>query len=243
MSARLAAAGCVFAEEEAQALSEAAGSESELHEMVARRVAGEPLEYILGWAQFDGLRIPVHAGVFIPRRRTEALLAQALVMLGHRGRVLELCCGAAPVAAALCARRPDLVICATDVDPAAVECARRSLPEVYCGDLFASLPRQRFDLIVANAPYVPTRALQTLPRESRSEAMSALDGGVDGLDLHRRIAAEARDWLSDGGSVLCEVAPAQADSLSRVYRGYDVQVNTDEQYDVAVVICSRRKAK
>lgn len=240
MIARLRAAGCVYAEDEASVLLESGG---DIETLLARREAGEPLEYVIGWAQFDGLRIPVAPGVFIPRRRTQALLARALTISGERAAVLELCCGAAPVAVALKARLPDLHVCATDVDEVAVACARQTLPDVYCGDLFAPVPRQRFDLIVANAPYVPTDALATLPRETRSEHVVGLDGGADGLDVHRRIAGEAAEWLNPGGAVLCEVAPEQAESLMRVYAGYDVRVSLDEDYDVAVAACVPRVGK
>lgn len=243
MSARLRAAGCVFADDEARVLLEAASDDADLAQMLGRREAGEPLEYVVGWAEFDGLRIPVLPGVFIPRRRTHALLAQALHMVGHSARVLELCCAAAPVAAAMRARRPDLRVCASDINPDAVACALRSVPEVYCGDLFAPVPRQRFDLIVANAPYVPSGALGTLPRESRREAVAALDGGPDGLDVHRRIAAQAADWLGSGGSVLCEVSPEQAEALTKVYSGYTSRVYINEDLDVAVVACTRKASK
>jgi release factor glutamine methyltransferase len=194
--------------------------------MIARRVAGEPLEYVVGWAEFDGLRIPVRPGVFIPRRRTHALLVEALRMLAPGARVLDLCCGAGPVAAALLRRRPDLRVCASDVDPEAVECARALVPDVYCGDLFA------------NAPYVPTDSLTMLPRESRAEAFTALDGGPDGLDIHRRIAAQATEWLQPGGSVLTEVSPGQVDSLKSIYARYEVTARLDEDLEVAVVRCA-----
>lgn len=238
MRDRLAAAGCVFADEEAGVLLASAENEVELEAMIARRVAGEPLEYVVGWAEFDGLRIPVSPGVFIPRRRTHALLVEALRILAPRAQVLDLCCGAGPVAAALLRRRPDLRVCASDVDPEAVECARALVPEVYCGDLFAPIPRQGFDLIVANAPYVPTDSLTTLPRESRAEALTALDGGPDGLDIHRRIAAQATEWLQPGGSVLTEVSPGQVDSLKSIYARYEVEARVDEDLEVAVVRCA-----
>jgi release factor glutamine methyltransferase len=235
---RLAAAGCVFADEEAGVLLSSGENDAGVEAMIARRVAGEPLEYVVGWAEFDGLRIPVRPGVFIPRRRTHALLVEALRMLAPGARVLDLCCGAGPVAAALLRRRPDLRVCASDVDPEAVECARALVPDVYCGDLFAPIPRQGFDLIVANAPYVPTDSLTMLPRESRAEAFTALDGGPDGLDIHRRIAAQATEWLQPGGSVLTEVSPGQVDSLKSIYARYEVTARVDEDLEVAVVRCA-----
>lgn len=235
---RLAAAGCVFPHDEAEVLLASADTDAQLEAMMERRVLGEPLEYVVGWAEFDGMRIPVRPGVFIPRRRTHALLAQSLTMLLHGAQVLDLCCGAGPVAAALLRRRPDLRVCASDLDPEAVECARALVPRVYCGDLFAPIPRQRFDLVVANAPYVPTDSLTVLPRESRAEALTALDGGTDGLEIHRRIAAQATEWLQPGGSVLTEVSPGQVDSLMAVYALYEVTARVDEDLEVAVVRCA-----
>ena len=103
---------------------------------------------------------------------------------------------------------------AADVDPAAVACARRNLPPVYQGDLYAALPerlRGRVDLLVVNAPYVPTAAIATMPPEARDhEPRVALDGGADGLDVQRRVAADAPAWLRPGGALLIETGADQA---------------------------------
>jgi release factor glutamine methyltransferase len=122
---RLRAAGCVYAEDEARLLTGEAASPAELEQLVDRRAAGEPLEYVLGWASFCGLRIAVEPGVFVPRRRTEYLVDQAVAL---RPRVLlDLCCGTGAIAAAVRARLPDVEVHAVDIDPAAVRCARRNL--------------------------------------------------------------------------------------------------------------------
>jgi len=125
--AALRTAGCVFAEEEAGLLVEAVRSPAELTSLVARRVAGEPLEHLLGWAEFCGLRIAVGPGVFVPRRRTELLVRLAAPLLRPGDVVVELCCGAAAVATALAATVPGLALHAVDIEPAAVACARRNL--------------------------------------------------------------------------------------------------------------------
>ncbi len=212
--ARLRAAGCVFADDEARLLT-AAASGPELDALVARRVAGEPLEPLLGWAEFCGLRVAVDPGVFVPRRRT-ALLVELGADAPPGAVVVDLCCGTGAVGTALAARIPGAQVHAADVDPAAVACARRNLPghAVHLGDLYAALPaglRGRVDVLAVNAPYVPTAEIATMPPEARDhEPAVALDGGADGLDLHRRVAAGAREWLAPGGRLLIETSTAQA---------------------------------
>ena len=165
---RLRAAGCVFAEDEAQLLIGAARTPAELDAMVARRAAGLPLEHVVGWAEFCGLRIAVDPRVFVPRRRTEFLVGHAIALARQaagddaagpgrlaadsggraparrRAVVVDLCCGSgaagAAVAAALGGR---IELHAADIDPAAVRCARRNLAasaQVHEGDLYDPLP-------------------------------------------------------------------------------------------------------
>ncbi|HEY0641064.1 MAG TPA: putative protein N(5)-glutamine methyltransferase [Pseudonocardiaceae bacterium] len=213
---RLRAAGCVFAEDEARLLAEAGG---DLEDLVARRVAGEPLEQVLGWAAFRGLRIAVEPGVFVPRRRTELLVRLGIPLVRAGSVVVELCCGAGAVAAALAATVPGLEVHAADVDPVAVRCARRNVPgAVYEGDLDAPLPeslRGRVGLLVANAPYVPSAAVPLMPPEARlHEPLTALDGGPDGLTVLRRVVALAPAWLAPGGHLVVESSAAQAPALA-----------------------------
>ncbi len=215
---RLRAAGCVFAEDEARLLISAAGTPEELAVMVDRRVAGLPLEQVLGWAEFCGLRIAVDPGVFVPRRRTEFLVQQAAALASPQDVVVDLCCGAGAIGAALAASVIGVQVHAVDIDPAAVACARRNLDgfggSVYEGDLFDPLPpalRGRVAIVVANVPYVPTDEMRLLPAEARAhEPRVALDGGPDGLDVLRRVAAGAPDWLVPGGHLLIETSAHQA---------------------------------
>jgi release factor glutamine methyltransferase len=240
--ARLRAAGCVFAEDEAALLLEAA-SGAELAALVARRVAGEPLEQVLGWAEFCGLRFVVEPGVFVPRQRTRLLVREAVALVRPGSVVLDLCCGTGAVGAAVAAAVPGLELHAADVDPAAVRCARRNVPgSVYAGDLYGALPatlRGRVEVLVANAPYVPTDAIALMPPEARDhEARAALDGGSDGLDVQRRVAAGAPSWLAPGGSLLIETsgeqAPRTAAAMTRA--GLTARVVEDEELAGTVVV-------
>jgi release factor glutamine methyltransferase len=259
--ARLRAAGCVFAEDEARLLLETATGAA-LEGLVRRRTTGEPLEQVLGWAAFDGLRLVVEPGVFVPRRRTELLVrladaalagseAESGVLPGSSAPmpvVVELFCGVGAVAAALLRRRPGLEVVAADLDPAAVRCARRNLGDratVVGGDLVAEVPprlRGRVDVLVANAPYVPTAALATMPPEARlHEPVLALDGGDDGLDLHRRIAGVAGEWLSPTGSLLVETSERQAGATARLFTaaGLAATIERDDELDATAVRAHR----
>jgi release factor glutamine methyltransferase len=243
---RLRAGGSVFAEEEAALLVAEAADPARLEAMVARRVAGEPLEQIVGWAEFDGLRFVVEPGVFVPRHRTEFLVEQAAAMAGPDAVILDLCCGVGALGVAVRARLAGGVeLHSSDVDPAAVRCATLNVSRtdtsarghVYEGDLFAQLPttlRGRVELLLANAPYVPTADIALLPPEAREhENRIALDGGSDGLALHRRIIAGAPSWLAPGGRVLIELSEAQAPvAASRMAdAGLWVQTVTDADDD------------
>ncbi|PRX50401.1 release factor glutamine methyltransferase [Prauserella shujinwangii] len=215
--AALRAAGCVFAEDEADLLISTAADDADLAAMVRRRASGVPLEQVLGWAEFAGSRIAVEPGVFVPRRRTEFLVRRAAALANPGAVVLDLCCGSAALGRAVAAALGDIELHAADVDPAAVRCARRNVPagaRVYEGDLFEPLPASlcgRIDLLLANVPYVPTGELPLLPAEARlHEPRVALDGGSDGLGVLRRVAAEAPRWLAPGGHLLFETSERQA---------------------------------
>lgn len=214
LAATLRAAGCVFAEEEAALLLREAPDDAALAAMVARRVAGEPLEQVVGFAEFCGLRVAVAPGVFVPRQRSTALVRRAADGLASGDVVVDLCCGTGALGAAIAAVVPGVEVYAADIDPAAVDCARKNLENVFQGDLYDALParlRGRVAVVVANAPYVPTEAIVTMPPEARDhEHRVALDGGADGLDVQRRVIAGAGAWLAPGGRVLVESSERQA---------------------------------
>jgi release factor glutamine methyltransferase len=252
---RLRAAGCVFAEDEARLLLDGADSPAALEDMIVRRTSGVPLEQILGWAEFCGLRIVVEPGVFVPRRRTEFVVDQAILALRARDQhgsapvVVDLCCGSGAVGAALTALVPELELYATDIDPVAVACARRNIAadRVLAGDLYAPLPatlRGRIDLLVANAPYVPTDAIASMPPEARLyEPNVSLDGGRDGLDLHRRISAAALHWLAPGGQLLIETSERQAPMTAAMVANSGLTVRVERSADVDGTVVIGQKSR
>jgi release factor glutamine methyltransferase len=247
IAARLRAAGCVYAEAEAELLVSAAATPAELTDMVERRAAGLPLEHVLGWAEFCGLRIAVSPGVFVPRRRSEFLVAQAVAGAprGTRSVVVDLCCGSGAVGVAVATALGGAELHAGDIEPAAVACARANVAAVggtaYEGDLYDPLPpalRGRVDLVVVNAPYVPTSEIGLMPAEARlHEPRVALDGGPDGVAIHRRVAAQAPGWLAPGGRLLIETSERQAPLTEGaiISAGLAATIVTDHEMGATVV--------
>ncbi|MEL4320037.1 putative protein N(5)-glutamine methyltransferase [Leifsonia sp. YIM 134122] len=248
--ARLRAAGCVFAEDEAALLIETARTAEELEGMASRRVDGEPLERIVGWADFAGLRITVDPGVFVPRRRSAVLVNEAVALLSSGSTadtlVVDLCCGTGAIGTAIASRLPGVELLAADVDPVEVACARRNIEPaggtVFLGDLYDALPdavRGRVDALVVNAPYVPTESIALMPPEARvHEPTVALDGGSDGLDIQRRVAAGASVWLRPGGHLLIETSVRQAPLTAAIVAdaGLVARIVHDDELDGTVVI-------
>lgn len=293
--ARLRAAGCVFAEDEAALLLAAATDPGTLESLVTQRIAGFPLEHLLGWAEFRGLRVAVAPGVFVPRQRTGFLVEQAVVlgrdragrsMRSERGRTalrpenpraaaalptpaaggeippgaegdtltaLDMCCGCGALGLAfakeLTAEGIRVDLTAADIEPAAVDCARVNLEpvggRVFEGDLFEAVPTDLLgcvDVLLANTPYVPSEEIAWLPPEARDhEPRRALDGGADGLDVLRRIAAVAGDWLAPGGHLLVEESDEQAPVAAEVMRahGLRARIAESEELGATVVIGTR----
>ncbi|HCX85355.1 MAG TPA: putative protein N(5)-glutamine methyltransferase [Micrococcales bacterium] len=245
----LRGAGCVFAEEEAALLAELPAPERAA--ALSRRVAGEPLEHVLGWAELAGVRVAVGPGVFVPRRRTEALVAQAQRLLTPDGVLLDLCCGSGAVARVLAERCRPARVHASDVDAAAVAVAAVNLAglgTVSVADVVDGVPpdlRGTVTVLTANVPYVPTRELDLLPRDVREhEPRFTHDGGADGLDLLRRVLTAAVTWLAPGGVALSEVAPHQVGAaLEAAYAvGLVPGCAVDDERDVAVLLARRPDA-
>lgn len=234
---RLRAAGCVYAEDEAQLLIDAAG---DLESLVARRVSGVPLEQVLGWAELAGTRVLLDPGVFVPRRRSELLVREAVARVRPGDVVVDACCGSGAVGAAI-AGRADVEVHGCDLDPAAVRCARRNLDRVHSGDLLDALPDDlHVDVVVANAPYVPTTEIAMLPAEARDhEPALSLDGGADGLDVQRRLLAQA---VARGiPLVLVETSERQAETTVEIARaaGLVPYCVRDEDLDATVVVAEQ----
>jgi release factor glutamine methyltransferase len=250
--ARLRVAGCVFAEEEARLLAEAASDEGELEALVAERVSGEPLEYILGWVEFFGMRIAIDRGVFVPRRRTEFLVREAVARASAGATVLDLCCGCGAIGIAIASAVSGAELHASDIDPAAVRNTRRNFEitggRVYEGDLFDPLPdalRGRVDILAANVPYVPADAIALLPPEARDfEPRRTLDGGADGLDVLGRVAIGAPFWLAAGGRLFVETGEDQADAASAAFEnaGLRASVLRSSHFNSTVIVGERRRA-
>lgn len=216
--------------------------------MAARRATGLPLEQVVGWAQFYGLRILLDPDVFVPRRRTEFLVSMAVSFARAYDRqvvVVDLCCGSGALGLAVAATLQTVELHAADIDAAAVRCARRNLAgigAVHQGDLFDALPatlHRRVDVLLANVPYVPSEAITLLPAEARDhEPRTALDGGADGQEVMRRVIGASPRWLRPGGHLLIEATDAQsAAALDCVARaGMAPRLAVAQEFEATVVI-------
>jgi release factor glutamine methyltransferase len=251
VAARLRAAGCVFAEDEARLLIQHARSVKALEglhaleSLVADRERGVPLEHLLGWVDFAGVRVLLDPGVFVPRRRTQLLAAEArrlTLEAPYRPTLVELCCGSGAVSAAVLAAAPRARLVAADLDAREVACARRNLGDlVLLGDLYDPLPGDlagQVDVLVANAPYVPSGAVGLMPLEAREhEPLLALDGGGDGLDVLRRVITGAPPWLRPGASLLVECGESQTREVRALMLdcGLAPRVERDEELGATIV--------
>ena len=242
LAALLRAAGCVYAEDEAALLL--AEALPQRAAMVARRVAGEPLEYVLGWVELGGVRLSLDAGVFIPRQRTVLLIDTAQRLLGAEDALLDLCCGSGAIAAILAGRLPGLRVTAADIGPIAVENAARNLAafrgKAVVADLFDGVPRElagTFAVITANVPYIPTAELAFIARDAREHEPTAThDGGEDGLRILARVAGQAQSWLAPGGSLLSECSIGQIEAALHILEQAGLKASVQDDGETAVVI-------
>jgi release factor glutamine methyltransferase len=236
---QLAAGGCVAPEEEAAELIRAAADGSRpLEDLVARRLSGEPLAWITGFVRFCGLRVHVDPGVYVPRPHTQALARRAASLLPSSGIGVDLCTGSGAVAVGLGSAGRGATVLATDVDPAAVACARRNGVRALLGDLDEPLPesiRGRVDIMTAVVPYVPAEELHLLPRDVLAyEPRHALDGGPRGTIFLEQVARLNADWLAPGGHVLLELGGDQAGAVAGTMESAglsDIRVYRDEDGD------------
>ncbi len=252
---RLRAAGCVFAEREADLIAATFEIGSARERAVQRRAAGEPLEYVVGAAEFAGVTVAVGPPVFIPRARAVALVDVADRIVRPNGgalTALDLGCGSGAIAAALAKRHPDWAVHASDLDPAAVRWAQRNAQgfgfTVHTGSWFDALPsdlRNRVDVVVAHLPYVPSAEVALLPRDFRDhEPRHTVDGGVDGLDPLRAVCAGCLGWLSPAGVLLTQVALRQVEKAVEIAAaaGLAAEATLTRGDEDAVVIVVRRSS-
>lgn len=195
-----------------------------LRDIVSRRGAGEPLQYITGEVGFRHITVQVNPGVLIPRPETEVLVSEALASLPacdpddqKEVLVADLCTGSGCIACSIAHEYPLSRVIATDLSPEAVRLARKNVEalgfaervEILECDLADAIPEERmgsFDLVVSNPPYIPTAVLTEISREVTDyEPHLALDGGMDGLDVYRRILPWAAQALHTGGSLVVEL--------------------------------------
>lgn len=243
--ARLAAAGCVAADEEAIELVKAASGPHQLEAWLERREDGEPMAWITGSLRFYGHEVHVDPGVYVPRLQTETLARRAATHLvaastGARStsglgkqvrrsrppsRAVDLCTGTGAVAVHLMAACPEALVVGVDIDPLAVACARRNGVPVVLSDLERFAPPllgEAFDVVTVVAPYVPTGELHLLPTDVlRREPRQSIDGGPDGLRLVRRLIAAACRLLRPGGWLLLEIGGDQDEALAPTLAGIE----------------------
>ena len=202
----------------------------ELCSAIERRAGREPLQYILGEWEFFGLRFKVSPDCLCPRPDTEILVERALSMLEGKGRFLELCTGSGCISVAILKNRPELSGIATDKFEATLNIARHNARanDVYdrlgfeLADLFDRpnyIGREKFDAIISNPPYIPTKEVEGLSPEVKKEPAAALDGGEDGLDFYRHIVKNYSEYLTDDGAFIFEIGFDQGDDLRAIADG------------------------
>ena len=192
-----------------------------LEALLQRRVQGEPVQYLLNSACFMGLNFYVDSRVLIPRQDTETLVEAVIVALRQleKPRMLDLCAGSGAIGLSVRTLVPGADVTLADCSRDALEVVRENARrlgvdvDIRHGDLFRAVWHQKFDLIASNPPYIPTGDLPLLQREVQREPQLALDGGGDGLEFYRRIAADAPEHLNPGGSIYLEVGAGQADAV------------------------------
>lgn len=198
-----------------------------LEALLQRRVQGEPVQYLLHSACFMGLNFYVDSRVLIPRQDTETLVEAVIVALRQleKPRMLDLCAGSGAIGLSVRTLVPGADVTLADCSRDALEVVRENARrlgvdvEIRHGDLFRAVWHQKFDLIASNPPYIPTGDLPLLQREVQREPQLALDGGGDGLEFYRRIAADAPEHLNPGGSIYLEVGAGQADAVRALLTG------------------------
>ncbi len=234
-------------EHERVRLEAVAGPDAPLETLIARRLGGEPLQYIEGSAAFGPLDLMVDERVLIPRPETEGMFELATKMVRSPEIIVDLCTGSGALALALKSRFPTAAVFATDISSDAIDVAannrRLTSLQVYLaqGDLFDPLPTAilgMVDLIVANPPYVAEVDFAALPVDVQREPRVALVAGPTGLEVIERIGASAASWLRPGGVIVCEIGERQGVSAVSSFIDLPAVVRQDltgrDRYIVAV---------
>ena len=237
---------------------------STFNRMQARRLSGEPLQYILRSCDFMGVELTVDSRVLIPRPETEILVEQALgraKALGLRKElhILDLGTGSGNIAIAVAKYLPNCSVTAVDIDPRSLALAKKNAvangvtPSLtFCkNDMAFFLSRTDkketlYDIIISNPPYIATSQLPHLPSDVRFEPRSALDGGADGLKFYREIIARAYRLIRPGGFLLLEIGDGQRKDIEHVFARYDQyqQLNFTKDYvGTDRVVCAQVKGK
>ena len=254
--ARLRAAGCVFAEEEAEALRSAASrtasgmvDQAELERLVRRRIAGDPLEVVVGYAEFAGLRIPVTSGVFVPRARTQLVSRIAAELAPPSSIVVDLCCGSGAIAAAIAHSRPDLTVWAADIDPVAANLAAQTLApfgaRAVVSDMDTALPlglRGNVAVVASCPPYVPSAQVYLMPTDARDhEPLATLDGGSTGTVMQAQVFGAALRLLAPDGTCIVETSEhlSEATLAAAAAAGFTARLETDDSMGAVVVVAHR----
>ena len=237
LAARLRAGGIEAADFEAAQLLAASPDKATLADRVARRLNGEPLQYLLGEWEFWGMTFAVGEGVLIPRPDTEVLVEEGLAALQGKAapRVLDLCAGSGCVALALAHERPDAAVTALEWDPAAYAYLEKNIAALggnvvaVRADVLAPPPAGMgsFDLITANPPYLTAGEMAALSPELRREPPQALLGGADGLAFYRAIREKWLPLLKPGGTLALEIGWKQAEAVCGIFAPYSPRVRKD----------------
>lgn len=225
----------------------------DLRSLLARRVRGEPLQYLIGEAQFMGLDFIVTPDVFIPRPETEILVEAIVARCAGHLSILDLGTGCGNIAIAVARHLPHSQVLASDICDRALMVAKQNVARhrmqgrvhLFGGDLFKPVGHGKIDLIVSNPPYVASSSIYELGPEVKREPTIALDGGPDGLDYLKRIVEESPGYLKRGGLLALEVGFDQASRVSEIIQGtkrfVDLETIKDYNYINRVIIAKMRK--
>lgn len=221
--------------------------------LIQRRLAGDPVAYLVGEKEFRSLTFAVDKRVLVPRPDTEATVEAALALLppDGSGRVVDVGTGSGAIALTIKKERPQLDVLAVDRSSDAAAVARANAErlglavEIFEGDLLAPVAaRAPFALIVSNPPYIPSDDVAALAPEVRSEPMLALDGGEDGLDVVRRLIADSPPLLADGGALVLEIGAGQADAVVALFAAdgrYEAASLTKDLAGIERVVAARKR--